>query len=174
MFKTLAILATLALASAQDCPPPTSSSTPPPKATGTVIHPNGDTSKCLDVQGANFANGTPVQIWDCNGTPAQSWTLQRGAGKVKLAANGTNFCLDAGTNPANGVGMKIWSCVDVPQQNWFYTDDNRIALTGQGFCLDLTNGDKTDGNRVQIWQCGTGNNNQVWTTNVLRRRYMRS
>ena len=26
------------------------------------IHPNGNTSKCLDVQGAVFANGTPVQM----------------------------------------------------------------------------------------------------------------
>ncbi|TXT09763.1 uncharacterized protein COLE_03697 [Cutaneotrichosporon oleaginosum] len=171
--NTLAAFATLALVSAQSCPPPSSTTPPPPPPTGTVLHPNGDAGKCLDVQGANFANGTPVQIWDCNGTPAQAWTLQRGAGKVKLSANGTNFCLDAGTNPGNGVGMKIWSCVDVPQQNWFYTGDNRIALTGQGFCLDLPSGNKNNGNRVQIWQCGTGNNNQVWTTNVIRRRYYR-
>ncbi|GMK53992.1 hypothetical protein CspeluHIS016_0105780 [Cutaneotrichosporon spelunceum] len=181
MLSTLAILATLALASAQSAaplaassPPPSStSSTPPPQAPGTDIHPNADTQKCLDVQGANFANGTPVQIYDCNGTPAQKWTLQRGSGKVKLAANGTDFCLDAGTNPANGVGMKIWQCVDVPQQNWYYTGDNRIALTDQGFCLDMTDGNKSNGQRVQIWQCGTGNTNQVWTTNAVRRRYFR-
>jgi hypothetical protein len=98
MLATLALLSTLALAAAQDCPPPSSTTTPPPAATGTVLHPNGDAKKCLDVQGANFANGTPVQLWDCNGTPAQAWTLQRGAGKVKLAENGTNFCLDAGTS----------------------------------------------------------------------------
>lgn len=29
--------------------------------------------------------------------------------------------------------MKIWTCLpNVPQQNWYYTNDNRIALTGQG------------------------------------------
>lgn len=33
-----------------------------------------------------------------------------------------------------------------------------------GFCLDLTNGNKANGNRMQIWQCSTGNTNQVWTT----------
>lgn len=29
----------------------------------TAIHPNGNTSKCLDVQAALFANGTPVQMY---------------------------------------------------------------------------------------------------------------
>ena len=38
-------------------PPP-----PPSSGSGNRIHPNGDTSKCLDVQGAVFANGTPVQM----------------------------------------------------------------------------------------------------------------
>ena len=31
-------------------------------SSGNRIHPNGDTSKCLDVASANFANGTPVQM----------------------------------------------------------------------------------------------------------------
>ena len=29
--------------------------------------------------------------------------------------------------------MKIWQCYDnLPAQAWYYTDDERIALTGQG------------------------------------------
>lgn len=56
----LATLATLATVSAQ-CTP-TTTTTPPPPPTGVAINPNGDTKKCLDVQGANFANGTPVQM----------------------------------------------------------------------------------------------------------------
>ena len=39
-------------------PPP-----PPPPSGSVTIHPNGDTSKCLDVQSANIANGTPVQMY---------------------------------------------------------------------------------------------------------------
>src|SRR6185436_17601079 len=30
-------------------------------------------NKCMDVAGANSADGTPVQIYDCNGTAAQQW-----------------------------------------------------------------------------------------------------
>ena len=51
---------------------------------------------CLDVRGAVFENGTPVQVYECNGTPAQDWYLNWGSTKVRLA--GTNFCLDAGAS----------------------------------------------------------------------------
>ncbi|KAJ3507120.1 hypothetical protein NLJ89_g6487 [Agrocybe chaxingu] len=129
---------------------------------GSTLHPNGNANKCLDVRGANYANGTPVQIYDCNQTPAQRWILNRGSTKVQLAE--TNFCLDAGSTPGNGVGLKIWQCYDnLPAQQWYYTDDNRIALEGQGLCTDLTDGILTNGNQVQTWQCTDGNTNQIWT-----------
>jgi hypothetical protein len=57
--------------------------------------------------------------------------------------------------------MKIWTCYDgLPQQDWWWTGDNRIALTNQGMCLDLTDGNLSDGNQLQVWQCNTGNTNQ--------------
>lgn len=36
-----------------------------------------------------------------------------------------------------------------------------------GLCLDLTGGSTDNGNPLQVWECGDGNTNQVWTTNVL-------
>jgi len=128
-----------------------------------LLHPNGDTNFCLDIQGGVFADGTPVQIFECNGTPAQKWVINEGNTKVR--AFGTNFCLDAGSTPANGVGMKIWQCFNIPAQAWFYTPalDDRITLAGTGLCLDLTNGVHIDANPVQTWQCSTGNTNQIWT-----------
>ncbi|KAJ3552592.1 hypothetical protein NM688_g4073 [Phlebia brevispora] len=124
--------------------------------------PNGDTSKCLDVQSANFANGTPVQIYDCNGTGAQNWVINSGSTAVQVA--GQNFCLDAGDSPADGTSMKIWECYSgLAAQTWYYTSDDRIALENQGFCLDLTNGDDADGTVMQIWECTDDDTNQVWT-----------
>ncbi|KAJ3511090.1 hypothetical protein NLJ89_g4297 [Agrocybe chaxingu] len=108
--------------------PPTPSPTCPGQG---QIHPNGVYNKCLDVRGAVFQNGTPVQIYDCNGTPAQNWDYTRGSTKVQL--RGTNFCLDAGSSPDNGVRMKIWTCYSgLAAQQWYYTGDSRIALQGQG------------------------------------------
>ncbi|KAF5376989.1 hypothetical protein D9615_007348 [Tricholomella constricta] len=136
---------------------------PPPTAPIVELNPNGNKNKCLDVRGAVYANGTPVQIYDCNGTGAQKWQVKRGNTKIKVA--GTNFCLDAGSTPASGVGMKIWTCYDnLAAQAWYYTNDNRIALAGAGQCLDLPNGVLTNSNVVQTWQCTDNNNNQVWTT----------
>jgi len=116
----------------------------------------------LDVRGAIFANGTPVEIFDCNGTPAQAWTFAPGETSIVLA--NTGFCLDAGSAPANGVGMKIWQCFSsLPAQDWFYTADQRIALTNQGLCLDLTGGNLANGNQVQTWKCTDSDTNQIWT-----------
>ncbi|KAF9443039.1 carbohydrate-binding module family 13 protein [Macrolepiota fuliginosa MF-IS2] len=129
----------------------------------TVLHPNGNTNKCLDVRGDVRANGTAVQIFDCNGTPAQQWVLTANQTSVRLA--NSTFCLDAGATPTNGTPMKIWKCFDnLPAQEWFLTADARIALFNQGFCLDLTDGDLTNSNVVQIWHCTRGNTNQIWTS----------
>ena len=35
---------------------------PPQKEAGVALHPNGISTKCLDVQGAALKNGTPVQM----------------------------------------------------------------------------------------------------------------
>lgn len=113
-----------------------------------------------------------IRSYDCNGTGAQKWVINRGNGQVKVA--GTNFCLDAGSSPADGTKMKIWQCYDgLAAQQWYWTGDNRIALTNQGFCLDNTGGSTSNGNPVQIWSCGTGNNNQVWTAVTPKRRAVR-
>jgi len=128
------------------------------------IHFSHFPNKCLDVRGnvSDFANGTPVQIYDCNGSQAQRWIIKRGSTKVQLL--GTNFCLDAGTHPANGVQLKIWQCHDdLPAQQWFYTNDNRIKLANQGFCVDLENGATSNSHKVQTWMCSDNNPNQVWT-----------
>ena len=45
--------------------------TPPPP---TTFRLRGESSgRCLDVTGANSANGTRVQIWDCHGGANQRW-----------------------------------------------------------------------------------------------------
>ena len=44
---------------------------PAQAATGTIT---GLAGKCVDVAAANSADGTAVQLYDCNGTGAQSWT----------------------------------------------------------------------------------------------------
>ncbi|KAH6906254.1 G-X-X-X-Q-X-W domain-containing protein [Coprinopsis sp. MPI-PUGE-AT-0042] len=137
-----------------------------------VIHPDGDKSKCLDVRGAVFENGTPVQIYDCNGSAAQKWVFNVGSPHVPVRLAGTNFCLDAGSNPYNsqGVKLKIWDCYDgLLQQDWYHSPANGKIVLSQiraginGFCLDVTDGRFENSNEVQVWECTENNANQKWT-----------
>ncbi|TFK97697.1 ricin B lectin domain-containing protein [Pterulicium gracile] len=129
----------------------------------------GNSNKCLDVRGGVVANGTPVQITTCTGAASQKWVIRRGKGQIKLS--GTNFCLDAtDPNPANGTGLKIWQCYDdLIAQRWFYDGvtkeiwlNNDNDEVGGGGCVDLADGNTTNGRQVQMWSCGGGNPNQKW------------
>ena len=66
------------------------------------------------MSGANPANGTKVQLYDCNGTAAQQWAP---------AADGTlrslGKCLDAtGPSSADGTRLQIWDCAASANQKW--------------------------------------------------------
>lgn len=49
---------------------------------------------------------------------------------------------------------------------WRSNPKPQAALT-PGLCLDLTDGSTENGNVLQVWTCGDGNANQVWTTNAV-------
>jgi hypothetical protein len=78
----------------------------PPDSTGKVIHPKSFSGKCLDIKDGTLADGTQVQLWDCNGKAQQQFVISTGSTKVKV--QGTNFCLDIGT-ATSGTKLKIWT-----------------------------------------------------------------
>ena len=45
----------------------------------------GLAGKCVDVAGANSADGTTVQLYDCNGTAAQQWS-RPGDGTIRASS----------------------------------------------------------------------------------------
>jgi len=131
------------------------------------IHPTSNSAKCVGILGGTYADGTPVDIFDCNGSNTQKWQFNGDALTSINPADGSQWCLDAGVSSqwANGVKMKIWQCFSgLPQQTWTpVTTSGTIKLTTANFCLDLTNGITTNQNVLQIWTCGGGNPNQIWT-----------
>ncbi|KAH6906599.1 carbohydrate-binding module family 13 protein [Coprinopsis sp. MPI-PUGE-AT-0042] len=128
-----------------------------------------NSNKCLDVRGAVFANGTPVQIYDCNGSNAQDWTWNN-IYQTYIRVAGTNFCLDAGVlqDLRDGTQLKIWECYNyLAQQQWGFVDGS-IRLTGiRGSplfnCIDLTDGRLENSNVIQTWRCTENNLNQHWS-----------
>ncbi len=71
--------------------------------------------KCMDLTSGGTANGTQVQLYDCNGTGAQKWQASGGS----LINPQSGRCLDAtGPSSANGTRLQIWDCTGGANQKW--------------------------------------------------------
>ncbi|MFE1438722.1 glycoside hydrolase family 19 protein [Streptomyces sp. NPDC058739] len=117
----------------------------------------GLAGKCVDVAGANSANGTAVQLYDCNGTGAQRWN---NAGDGTLRALGK--CLDVvDRSTADGASVQLWDCSGGANQQWVVTAARDIVNPAANKCLDVRGNSSANGTRLQIWTC-TGAANQKW------------
>ncbi|MDI9835667.1 family 16 glycosylhydrolase [Streptomyces sp. KAU_LT] len=123
---------------------------------GTTVR--GIAGKCMDVAGANTANGTPVQLYDCNGTAAQQWTA---GSDGSLRALGK--CLDAtGNGTADGTPLQLWDCTGGANQKWTVSAARDLVNPRADKCVDATGNSSANGTRLQLWTC-TGGANQKWT-----------
>ncbi|MEY9856102.1 hypothetical protein ABH935_001706 [Catenulispora sp. GAS73] len=123
-------------------------------ATGPIT---GIAGKCVDVAGANTANGTAVQLYGCNGTAAQQWTVGTD-GTIRALGK----CLDvtaAGT--ANGTLTQLYDCNGTAAQQWTVGANSTLRNPNSGRCLDATGNSSANGTRLQIWDCA-GSANQQW------------
>jgi predicted chitinase len=68
------------------------------------------------VTSGGTADGTTVQLYDCNGSAAQKWAVSSANDIVNPQAN---KCLDVtGNNSANGTRLQIWTCSGGANQKW--------------------------------------------------------
>jgi hypothetical protein len=126
----------------------------------------GRGSNCMDVSGGGTANGTQVQMWQCQaGNKNQAWTFDNGRIVWSGSGSKTEKCLDvAGGGTANGTKVQIWDCqIGNLNQRWAIDVNfpGKIVWIG-GKCLDVNGGGTTNGTKVQIWDCMSGNDNQKW------------
>ncbi|MEU0785546.1 arabinofuranosidase catalytic domain-containing protein [Streptomyces sp. NPDC006173] len=72
--------------------------------------------RCLDIVGNGTANGTQVELWDCNTAGGQVWQQQTD-GSLRNPQSGR--CLDSpnGTT-ANGTRLRIWDCSGAAAQKF--------------------------------------------------------
>jgi len=83
-----------------------------------------------------------------------------------VLTTGDGNCLTA-TNNADGATVVIQDCGSNATDNNSWLVPNGESNVGplQIFgdkCLDVTNGDDSDGTLLQIWSCAEGNTNQMW------------
>ena len=113
--------------------------------------------KCVDIASASSANGTGVQLYDCNGSGAQNWTVGDD-GTIKALGK----CLDvAAASTANGAKVQIYDCNGTQAQKWS-ASNGALLNAGSGKCLDVTGKSTANATPLQIWTC-TGTSNQAWT-----------
>ncbi|MFF1446057.1 ricin-type beta-trefoil lectin domain protein [Streptomyces sp. NPDC058295] len=118
----------------------------------------GLAGRCLDVAGGATANGTTVQLYDCNGSAAQRWTVQPDGSLQALGK-----CLDVvGGSTADGAKAQLYDCNGTGAQRWSYNaTTGDVVNTAANKCLDVTDNSSANGARGQIWSC-TGAANQKW------------
>jgi chitinase len=113
---------------------------------------------CVDVQGSNTANFTPVQVYTCNGTNAQRWTVD--TSNNTLQALGKCMDIYAG-GTANGTTVDLYDCNGTGAQIFVPQSNGSLYNPQSGKCLDDTGWSTTPGTQLEIWDC-TGNANQHW------------
>jgi glucosylceramidase len=114
--------------------------------------------KCVDVAGAANANGTAMQLFDCNGTGAQRFTV---AADGSLQVLGKCMDIVAG-GTGNGSQVQLFDCNGTGAQRWTLTSGHDLMNPTSGRCLDATGVSSANGTRLQIWDC-SGGANQKWT-----------
>ena len=91
---------------------------------GTGTNPGGNddllrgvgSNRCLDVPKQSTADGTLLQIWDCNEGDNPAWTLNSDG---TVVGRGSGLCLDVtGAGTANGTAVQIWTCNGGTNQKW--------------------------------------------------------
>ncbi|KAH8810534.1 ricin B lectin domain-containing protein [Flagelloscypha sp. PMI_526] len=131
--------------------------------------------KCVDVAGANYKNGTAVQIYSCNQSPAQTFIFDNTKNFQMRVSGNNDFCVDAGTNPKDGSKVHIWAChaTGTPQQTWTTSSTGVVRLANTNLCLDVTDGNLSNGNQLQVYKCSgdssvdiSGNDNQKWVLGI--------
>ncbi|WP_399083697.1 ricin-type beta-trefoil lectin domain protein [Streptomyces sp. BBFR2] len=169
---------------ARDVPPPRTQDSPPsqgvnggavadnPPSTGTTQHkpakpkvtgPTGTITGmngiCLDVANGKRANGTPIQVHDCNGMPAQRWTM---ASDGTVRAYGK--CMDVANNAtSDGSLIHLWDCNGRASQQWVFAGaPHDLVNLPANKCLDIRAANASNGTRVQIANC-SGNPAQKWS-----------
>ncbi len=115
-------------------------------------------NRCLDVPGQSTANGTLLQIWDCNGGANQQWSALSN-GELQVYGN---KCLDVPNHAtAAGTRVEIWDCNGGANQQWTLNSDGSVVGRESGLCLDVTGAGTANGTAVEIWTCN-GGSNQKW------------
>ncbi len=112
---------------------------------------------CLDVPSASTANGTTLDVWDCNSGGNQSWNVA----DDQVSVYATKCLTIGGDGKSAGSAAMITDCGTSSKQSWRLQDDGSlVSLQEPGLCLTTASTDA--GAAVTVENC-TGDTRQQWT-----------
>lgn len=135
------------------------------RSTGGSIKSVINDNKCVDINNADFYNGSRVQIWDCANADAQRFSFTKQGDMIVATATSASssssgaLCIDVpNANFVNGQQLQLWECNGTGAQRWRVDSSNRIASMGNSnFCIDLPGGSISNGTSLTIYTCNTAN-----------------
>ncbi|BCJ54335.1 endo-1,3-beta-glucanase [Actinoplanes sp. NBRC 14428] len=114
--------------------------------------------RCIDIPGANPADGSRLQMWDCNGSDAQKWTPQADG---TLRAMGK--CMDpAGGALGNNTPIQLVTCNGNPVQRFTLSAAGDLVNVSANRCVDIKDWNSANGAALVLYDCH-GGSNQKWT-----------
>ena len=128
--------------------------------TPNVLHSALNNSKCLDLSQGATANGTKIDLYDCNNTPAQKWNI---VGGVLHSALLNSKCLDVSQGAtANGTAIDLYDCNGTASQMWNISNGVLKSALNNAKCLDVTQGNTANGTAIDLYDCN-GTASQIWS-----------
>lgn len=137
---------------------------------GTYQIVSRNSNKCLDVFNHLFTDKAGLAQWDCTGEPHQRFKLvDKTRGSFSLLAKRNGYCLTALSTQNGSQVVQRAACssqYDPALSDYVRFHDMgdgsySVALSRSNRCMDVTSGSKTNGAKVQIWDCHSGSN-QRW------------
>lgn len=124
---------------------------------------NALSGKCVDVAGANKADGGNIQQTACNNNLAQAFDFtETASGVFRLVNANSGKAMDvASASTADGANVQQWADNGSNAQRFelHRTQGNRFSLvnSGSGKCVDVASASLADGANIQQWTCnGSG------------------
>jgi Ricin-type beta-trefoil lectin domain len=126
-----------------------------------AIHSAGNPNLCIDVPWGSTAQGTQVQLYNCNwGTFTQTWQYDRY--NQRIVESGSGLCLDVQWgNSVPGTPVWTWPCIGTPAQRWSYDAQLGILENSMGTVLDVPAFNFAPNQLLQTWSLNNGTN-QHW------------
>lgn len=119
----------------------------------------GNNDRCVDVVVGGTANGSRVQMWDCNGQRQQDWNFNNSTGS--FVSSGTTRVLDVvGFSSANWSTLQIYDNLGGQNQAWRFTNAEIVSYPANKV-LDAVGVSSANGTKIQLYDSLNGSN-QKW------------